>query len=144
MLGPPAPPASGKLCALLPLRSTGTSETLEFALLARLREVLAGAPASEVELRKLSEQTDAWARTLAGQLRASEARLAALVGDSESSLAAMADELRRIEALRPELRDLRARIEELEVRARQLRTGWLLEQTASDAPHSEAPTLRRS
>ena len=124
---------------MLPLQSTGTSETLEFALLARLREVLAGAPASEVELRKLSEQTDAWARTLAGQLEASETRLAALVGDPESSLAEMADELRRIELLRPELRDLRARIEELDIRARELRTGWLLEHSASEAPHTQAP-----
>ena len=108
-------------------------------MLARLREVLAGAPASEVELRKLSEQTDAWARTLAGQLEASETRLAALVGDPESSLAEMADELRRIELLRPELRDLRARIEELDIRARELRTGWLLEHSASEAPHTQAP-----
>jgi hypothetical protein len=114
------------------------SETLEFALLARLREVLAGAPASEVELRRLSEQTDAWARTLAGQIAASETRLAALETDSASSLAEMADELRRIELLRPELRELQARIEELGVRARELRTGWLLEQAASEAPHTPA------
>jgi hypothetical protein len=115
------------------------SETLEFALLGRLREVLAGAPASEVELRKLSEQTDAWARTLEGQISASETRLAALTTDATSSLAEIADELRRIETLRPELRDLRAHIEELGVRARELRTRWLLEQAASEAPRAQAP-----
>jgi hypothetical protein len=53
----------------------GVTDDLEFALLARLREVVEGAPASEVELRKLSEQGDAWARTLEGQIRASERRL---------------------------------------------------------------------
>lgn len=115
------------------------SQTLEFALLARVREVLAGAPASEVELRKLSEQTDAWARTLAGQIEASETRLAALETDEASSLAAMAEELRRIDTLRPELRDMRSRIEELGIRARELRTGWLREQAASEVPHNQAP-----
>ncbi len=124
---------------MLPPRWNGTSERLEFALLARLREVLAGAPASEVELRKLSEETDAWARTLAGQLAASEARLAALEHDPESLLADMADELRRIDTLRPELRELRARIDELDVRARELRTGWLLEHSTPDAPHTQTP-----
>ncbi len=108
------------------------SETLEFALLARMREVLAGSPASEVELRKLLEQTDAWARTLEGQIQASETRLAELAADAASPLAAMTGELRRIEKLRPELRDLRSRIDELATRARELRTGWLLEQAPPD------------
>jgi chromosome segregation ATPase len=103
------------------------SETLEFALITRLREVLAGAPATEVELRTLSEQADAWGRALEGQIEASEARLRALAADAESSLAAIADELRRLEKLRPELTDLHARIEELRTRSRELRTAWLTE-----------------
>jgi chromosome segregation ATPase len=103
------------------------SETLEFALTTRLREVLAGAPATEVELRTLSEQADAWGRALEGQIEASEARLRYLTADADSSLAAIADELRRLERLRPERDDLRARTAELETRARELRSAWLME-----------------
>lgn len=113
-----------------------TSETLEFVLIARLREVLLGAPATELELRRLSEHADAWARTLQGQLHASEARLADLSDDASSPLSAMADELRRIEKLRPELRDVRCHIAELDGRSRELRRLWLLEQAASEAPRA--------
>lgn len=108
------------------------TDDLEFALLARLREVVEGAPVSEVELRKLSEQGDAWARTLEGQIRTSEERVEELNADGESSLTAIADELRRIERLRPELSDLRAQLVGLEARARELRTAWLLNQATSD------------
>ena len=107
------------------------AETLEFALLARLREVLKGAPATEVELRNLTVDADAWGRTLQGQLTACETRLAALGDDPASSLAAIAEELRRVEHLRPQLDELRAQIAELETRARELRTRWL-----ADAPRS--------
>jgi chromosome segregation ATPase len=110
------------------------SETLEFALIVRLREVLAGAPATEVELRSLSDQADAWARALEGQIEASEARLRELTVDAASPLAAIADELRRLERLRPELDDLRARTVELEARARELRTAWLLEPPPRPGP----------
>src|SRR5947209_18632424 len=101
---------------------------LEFALLVRLREVVAGAPATEVDLRRLADEADAWARTLEAQIRASEHRLAGLVADPSSSLTTVAAELRRLEKLRPELDDLRAQLEGLERRARQLRTPSLLQQ----------------
>jgi chromosome segregation ATPase len=112
------------------------SETLEFALVARVREVLAGAPATEVELRTLSEQADAWARALAGQIEASEARLRELTAEADSSLAAIADELRRVEKLRPELSDLRARTAELQTRARELRAAWLNELASRPEPEA--------
>lgn len=109
-----------------------SGEALEFDLLVRLREVLAGSATTEVELRRLSEQADAWARTLHAQVEASELRLGELTADSASSLAAIADELRRIEELRPQLSELRSQLEELNARARELRTAWLLEQAASE------------
>jgi len=62
-------------------------ETLDFALLKRLREVLGDQPATETELRTLGEQGDAWARTLQAQTVASESRLDALAADSAASLA---------------------------------------------------------
>ena len=102
--------------------------TIEFALLVRLREVVAGSPATEVDLRRLLEEADAWERTLRAQLEASEGRLAMLAADESSSLAAAADELRRIEELRRALTDLTAQLAGLERRARVLRTQWLLEQ----------------
>jgi chromosome segregation ATPase len=111
----------------------GVTDDLEFALLARLREVVDGTPVSEVELRKLSEQGDAWARTLEAQLRASEERVEQLNADGESSLSAIADELRRIERLRPELNELRTQLVGLNARARELRTAWLLSQAMSEA-----------
>jgi hypothetical protein len=111
----------------------GVTDDLEFALLARLREVVDGAPVSEVELRRLSEQGDAWARTLEGQIRGSEERVERLNADGESSLAAIADELRRIERLRPELSELRTRLAELSTRAQELRTAWLLQRASSSA-----------
>ena len=46
-------------------------ETLDFALLTRLREVLGDRPATETELRTLGEQGDAWARTLQAQTESS-------------------------------------------------------------------------
>jgi chromosome segregation ATPase len=108
--------------------------TVEFALLARLREVAAGFPATEVDLRRLAEEADAWARTLEAQIQASEERLAALVDDASSPLSGVADELRRIAKLRPELNELRAQLDALEQRSRELRTRWLLEQASSQPP----------
>jgi predicted RNase H-like nuclease (RuvC/YqgF family) len=104
------------------------NDTLEFALLARVREVLAGSPSTEIELRRLAEQADAWALTLDAQLRASEVRLAELAGDTASPLVAIADELRRIEKLAAELRDTRTCVDALSTRSRELRNVWLVQQ----------------
>jgi anti-sigma factor ChrR (cupin superfamily) len=100
-------------------------------LTARLREVLGDRPATESELRTLSEQADALARTLLAQLQASERRLSQLSGDPEASLTTIAAELRRVDSLRPELDEVRTLMGDLEDRARELRTAWLLRQADS-------------
>ena len=106
-------------------------DTLSPALTARLREVLADRPATESELRSLAEEADAWARTLRAQIGSSERRVRELSADPATSLAPIASELRRIESLRPELVELSSLIEELERRARAVRTEWLLRQAES-------------
>jgi hypothetical protein len=80
---------------------------------------------TETELRELSDQAGGWARTLDAQLRAGERRLAKLTSNPASPITRIAEELRRVEALRPELEDVRGLLDELEARARELRTAWL-------------------
>src|SRR5919201_3286178 len=106
---------------------------MELALTARLREVLADRPATESELRTLAEDADAWRRALEAQISASERRVEELSADPAASLAPIASELQRIEALRPELVEVTSLHEELERRARSMRTEWLLRQ-ADSAP----------
>ena len=113
------------------------AETLDFALTARLREVLADQPATEGELRTLSEQADAWVRTLQAQIQASERRLRELTADPATALTEIAAELRRVETLSPELVEMRSLLSELEKRARELRTMWLLQQTRSSGARSD-------
>jgi predicted aminopeptidase len=107
------------------------AERLETALARRLREVSATAPVTERELRTLAEKGDAWERTLAGLLAASERRLTALSGDPRSSLATVAEELARAERLRTERAELHDLLLQLDARARTLRTGWLAGQARS-------------
>jgi hypothetical protein len=104
---------------------------LDFALIKRLREVLDDRPATESELRTLSEQADAWARTVSGQIESSERRIRRLEQNPASSLAQIAAELRRVEQLRPQLDEVRRLRTDLEQRARQVRTEWLLSQATS-------------
>src|SRR5436309_15766388 len=115
--------------------------TLDFALIKRLREVLDKRPATESELRTLKEQAEAWARTISGQLESSERRLRRLNQNPASSLATIASELRRVEQLRPQLHEVPSLLKELEQRARQVRTEWLLSQ-ATSARASRRPTGR--
>jgi hypothetical protein len=110
-------------------------------LAARLRRVLDDEPSTEAELRTLSEQADAWARALQAQIEGSERRLRELHSDPASPLADIAAELRRIETVRPELVELRSLLAELETRARELRTEWLLRQASSSNP-ADAPLTR--
>ena len=110
---------------------------IELALTARLREVLAHRPATESELRTLAEEADGWKRALQAQIHASERRVEELSADPAGSLAPIASELQRIESLRPELVEVTSLHEELEQRARELRTEWLLRQAGS-APRSRA------
>ncbi len=113
-------------------------QTLDFALLTRLREVLGEQPATEIELRALGEQADAWARTLLAQTESSERRLEALVGDPNASLTEIALELRRVSKLRPALSEVTGLLGELETRTRALRTTWLAHQSAR--PRPDAPS----
>ena len=116
-------------------------ESLDFALIKRLREVLDSRPATESELRLLTEQAEAWALTVSGQLESSERRIRRLNQNPASSLAQIASELRRVERLRPQLNEVRTLLAELEQRARQVRTQWLLSQ-ATSAKASRRPTGR--
>ena len=107
------------------------AQPLDFALIKRLREVLDDRPATESELRMLSEQADAWARTVSGQIESSERRIRRLEQNPASSLAQIAAELRRVEQLRPQLQEVRALLADLEERSREVRTAWLLSQATS-------------
>ncbi len=51
------------------------TETPDFALLERLRAVIAEEPTTEAQLRTLTEQADGLVRTLSAQMAGSEARL---------------------------------------------------------------------
>jgi hypothetical protein len=102
--------------------------------MARLREVLASGSATETDLRELTAQGDGWARTLRGQIRSSERKLRALNADPSSPITQIAEELRRIETLRPQLADLRSLLAHLEARGRELRTAWLLSQAEAPRP----------
>src|SRR5919108_3204126 len=97
-------------------------DSLDFALIKRLREVLDSRPPTEAELRSLNEQAEAWARTLSGQIESSERRLRRLNQNPASSLTQIAAELRRVEQLRPQLNEVRTLIAGLESRSRQVRT----------------------
>lgn len=107
------------------------TEPLEFALVSRLREVLRDRAASERELRALGEQSDGWARALEGQISAGERRLRGLNDNPASPLAEIADELRHVDSLRTEMAELQLLRAELDDRARELRTEWLLRQAGS-------------
>ncbi len=100
-------------------------DTLELALRRRLAEVVAGAGATEAELRSLAEQGDALVKGIEAAAEAGEARLAALASKPDASVAELASELRRVESLRAELDGLRPILSALFERARELRGGWL-------------------
>jgi chromosome segregation ATPase len=100
-------------------------DRLDLALTRRLRDVVAGRPATESELRTLADQAGGWARATEAQLRACEGRLAMLNADAASPLAEIAAEMRRADALTRELEEARALIRGLEERTRQLRTEYL-------------------
>src|SRR3954467_5599179 len=106
-------------------------EPLDFALIKRLREVLDDRPATESELRTLKEQSEAWARTVGGQIESSERRIRRTCLNPSSSLAQIAAELRRVEQLRPQLQEVRALLADLEERSREVRPASLLSPLAN-------------
>jgi GAF domain-containing protein len=111
------------------------AELPDLALLERLREVLADQPVTETELRTLIERADGLVRTLGAHIAGSERRLDELTGDPESSLREIATELSRVEGLRPRLDQARSLLTDLETRARELRTSWLLHQAENPLTH---------
>jgi hypothetical protein len=104
---------------------TTLPDKLDVAVATRLREIVAGKPVTESELRAVADQAGGWARALEAQVAGSEARLAALNSDPTSPLADIASEVRRLDALMPELAEARSLLAGLERRTRELRTAWL-------------------
>jgi hypothetical protein len=101
------------------------TETLDFAVKARLRAVLDRRSATESELRKLTEEGRACVLILDARLVRSERHLAELSSDPTSSLAEIAAEVRAADELRPDLDELQALLAELEELAREFRASWL-------------------
>lgn len=118
---------SGKL-GPPPRHRQALAERLDSTLSARLRQTVARGRLTETELRELSAQADDLAGALRAQIRASERRLRRLTADDTSGVAEIADELRRVESLRPQLGQVEELVADLEQTARELRTAWLLGQ----------------
>ena len=74
---------------------------------------------------------DSYSDPVSGQIESSERRIRRLNQNPASSLSQIASELRRVEQLRPQLHEVRSLQAELEARARQVRTEWLLSQATS-------------
>jgi hypothetical protein len=102
------------------------TETLDSAVKARLRAVLDRAPVTETELRQLAEQGRACTLILGAQLERAEQRLARVTSDPASPLADIAEAFRTVNELRPDLEELEAMLADLDSRAREFRTAWLL------------------
>lgn len=112
-------------------------------LVGRLRQILADQPATEAGLRLLSERAQDLERALAGDLEASEARLDRLSARPDSSIAEAAALLRRVDETRVALDRVHALLENLEERARLLRTRWLSNQGGSPPAGQPAPPATR-
>ncbi len=126
-------------CSAVSSSREAVAGRLDFALIARLREVAGDTPATESELRVLAEQADGWARALTGQIEASERRLRKLSA-AGADLVDLADELRRLETLHPQLEEVRSLGTALDARARELRTSWLLHQAESSPSPARPPS----
>ncbi len=83
---------------------------------------------TEAELRKLSEEGRACALILGADLERLEGQLGELDGDPASSLGAIAETYRRVHDFRLHLEELNSLLSELDDRAREARTSWLLGQ----------------
>jgi hypothetical protein len=101
------------------------TETLDFALKGRLRAVLDRRSVTESVLRKLTEEGAACALILGARLERHERCLSELSSDPESSLAAIAGEVRSINELKPDLEELHQLLDALNAHARELRASWL-------------------
>jgi len=101
------------------------TETLDFAVKARLRAALDRRSATESELRKLTEEGRACVLILEARLEQNQRHLAELSSDPTSSLAEIAAEVRAADELRPDLDELHALLAELDELAREFRASWL-------------------
>jgi hypothetical protein len=110
------------------------AEALDSDLTDRLREVLSRGDTTEAELRDLTVETEELVCELRAQIRVSERRIRTLERDPASPISEIAEELRRVEALRPKLREARELYGRLDESARELRTEWLLRQTETTRP----------
>jgi hypothetical protein len=105
--------------------SSVLAHTLNSRLTVRMRDVLASGSVTESELRELTDHAEGWSRALEAQILAGERKLTELTAEPESPIVEIAEELRRVEGLRPELDEVRRLLAELETRARELRAAWL-------------------
>ena len=128
----PTPGHSKEGDFLIPLRERhrrpvprGADEPLDAALKSRLRAVIHGEPVTEAELRNLFEEGRACELILGGELEHGERKLGELASDPASSLTEMAAAVRRVNALRPDLDELRELLADLDSRAREFRASWL-------------------
>jgi predicted RNase H-like nuclease (RuvC/YqgF family) len=80
-------------------------------------------------LRRLKSGRTSWTRRCYGCGLATADELRNADPGGESSFAEIAAELQRVETLRPKLEEARSLMEDLETRARELRTAWLLRQS---------------
>lgn len=101
------------------------AKPLDLELKERLRAVLGDRRVTEADLRRLAEEGRACALILRAQLAKREQALAALSADPASALSAIAEALREVNQLRPDLAELEALLDELEERARQVRLAWV-------------------
>jgi chromosome segregation ATPase len=100
-------------------------QALDAVLKDRLRAVLDERPVTEAELRKLAEEGAACELIIRAQLERRERALARLSSDPASSLSDIADALREVNTLRPDLDELRRLLDEVQARARQFRRSWV-------------------
>jgi hypothetical protein len=104
---------------------------LDTTLKERIRTVL-GEPerlVTESELRKLSEAGRAYLLILGAELGRLEHRLAEVSADPDSPLGAFAKTFRRVHDFREHVAELDGLLSELDDRAREVRTSWLLGST---------------
>lgn len=101
------------------------TDALDFALKERLRAVIADDTVTEATLRKLTEQGRACALILDARLERHERRLTELSADPESLLADIAEAMRAVNELRPDLEELHSLLDHLATHARELRSAWL-------------------
>jgi hypothetical protein len=110
---------------------------LDAVLKERLRVALASKrPATEAELRKLTEESRACSLILGAELERGETRLAELDADPASSLAEMGATFREVSALRRDLGELLSLLEQVEERARATRAAWLAASARSGSAES--------